>query len=60
MLSILTSSIRHVITLAIGGYVAEGFVTGDQVEMLVNGVVGVVTVAGVVVWSIIEKKYLAK
>lgn len=60
MLPIITSAVRHLIGMLVTGYVSSGLITGDQVEQLTNGAVAVVTVVGLVAWSIIEKKYLSK
>lgn len=60
MLAIITSAIRHGITTVVGGYLASGIITGDQVEQLTNSIVGAVTIVAVVGWSIIEKKYFTK
>ncbi len=60
MLTVISSAIRHAITTAVGGYVTQGIVTGDQVEQFTNGVIGIVTVIAVVGWSYVEKKFFKK
>ena len=56
MLSTLTSAIRHILGMILGTYIAQGLVSADQVEILTNAVAAIVGVAGLVAWSLIEKK----
>lgn len=60
MLPIVTSVVRHLIGVFIASFLASGIITGEQAEQLTNGVVAIVTVVGLVAWSVIEKKYLSK
>lgn len=60
MLPIITSAVRHFIGVFIASFLANGIITGDQAEQFTNGAVAVVTVACLVGWSIIEKKFLSK
>jgi len=60
MLATITSAVRHVIGMVLGSYIAEGIVTGDQVEILTNSIAAIVGVVGLVGWSVIEKKLTKK
>lgn len=60
MLPIVTSAVRHLLGVFIASFLANGIITGEQAEQLTNGVVAIVTVVGLVAWSVIEKKYLSK
>lgn len=60
MLNTITSTVRHLIGMAVAGFVADGIVSGEQAEQLTNGVVMIVTVVALVAWSYVEKKYFKK
>lgn len=56
----LTSFIRHLIGMALGGFLAQGIITADQVEIIITSVSAVVGVVALVGWSYIEKKITKK
>jgi hypothetical protein len=60
MLTTVQSTIRHILGMLLGSYVTEGFVTGDQVDILTNAIVTILGVVGLVAWSVIEKKLAKK
>lgn len=56
----ISSAIRHLITSAVAGYVAVGYVTADQVNAFADAAIVAVTIVAAVAWSVIEKKYFSK
>lgn len=60
MMNTITSTVRHLIGMAVAGLVADGIISGEQVEQLTNGAVMIVTVFSLVAWSYVEKKYFQK
>lgn len=56
MLQIVSTLVRHALTLVAGGLIADGTLTDSDVQI----VSGAVTTVAVVIWSIIEKKYFTK
>lgn len=60
MLTTLTSTVRHIIGILLGGFIAEGIVTGAQLDILTNAIAAILGVVGLVGWSILEKKLLKK
>lgn len=56
MLQVITSIIRHLLTVFAGGLIADGTLTDGDVQTIS----GAVLTVGVIVWSIIEKKYFTK
>lgn len=48
--------VRHALTTFGGAYVANGLITGAQLETLVGSVVAIVGVA----WSLVEKRRRAR
>lgn len=60
MLSTIQSLVRHLIGMALGTFVADGIISGDQLETVVSSVTAVVGVVALVGWSYIEKKFISK
>jgi len=60
MLSSIQSLIRHVIGMVLGSLVADGLISGDQVEIITSSVTAIVGVVVLVGWSYIEKKLIKK
>lgn len=50
---IISSLIRHALTLVAGGLIADGTLTDSDLQV----VSGAVTTVAVVIWSVVEKKY---
>lgn len=44
--------IRHVLTTAAGGLVANGTVTSDQAQQIIGGIMAILTIA----WSLYQKR----
>ena len=56
MFQIVTTVIRHALTVVAGGLIADGTITDADVQT----VAGAVLTVGVIVWSVIEKKFFTK
>ena len=56
MLEVISTLIRHALTLIAGGLITDGYLT----ETNIQAISGAVLTIGVIAWSIIEKKYFKK
>ncbi len=56
MLQIISTLVRHALTLAAGGLITDGTLTDSDVQV----VSGAITTVVVIAWSIIEKKYFSE
>lgn len=54
--SIIGGLVRHGLGIAAGGFVANGTITGSQVEIIGGAITSVI----VVIWSVLQKKRAAK
>jgi hypothetical protein len=55
-MTFITVIIRALLQAVAGGLMTDGFVTDAQIQLVSGAILTVVTV----VWSVLEKKYLAK
>lgn len=56
MLQIISTLIRHALTLVAGGLIVDGTISEADVQVIA----GAVTTVAVIAWSVIEKKYFTK